>query len=218
MAEFGKRNAPGATRAHGGPQAAPADLAAAIEVVKTGKLPYWANIGPLRLLLVFLGALAWFWWLVLPYGGPVLRDYRLAGTWQPAYDMRVVAPKCTRYNLSLTICSATLQSLAEPNQPPIPVDYMMAFSSGGGERLVPVRSTADPSAVSLAYAAETQLTNRMLTFLAIAFGAVMVVLTTGSALLRGRYQGGAAHRALVAGFVELQARVEAGAAPPRASA
>jgi len=216
MAEFGKRNVAGGARAHERPEAAPADLAAAIAVVKTGKLPYWAKMGPLRLVIVLVAAIGWFWWLILPYGGAVLRDVRLAGTWQPAYDIQIVAPKCTRYNLTLTICSATLKSLAEPDQAPVAVDYMMLFKSGGGERLVPVRSTVDPSALTIAYPAETLLTNRLLTFLVIAFGVAVIVLAAGASLLRGRYVGGAAHRALLAGFAELQARADKAAAAQRA--
>jgi hypothetical protein len=216
MAEFGKRNVAGGARVHNRPEAAPADLAAAIAVVKTGQLPYWAKTGPLPLVIVLVAAIGLFWWLILPYGGVVLRDYRLAGTWQPAYDIKVVAPKCTRYNLTLTICGATLTSLAEPDQAPVAVDYMMAFESGGGVRLVPVRSTLDPSALTIAYLAETLLTNRLLTFLVIAFGFAMIVLATGASLLRGRYVGGAAHRALLAGFAELQAQADRAAAAPRA--
>ena len=216
MAEFGRRNAVGGVRATSISAAAPADLAAAIAVVKTGKLPYWAKRGPLPLVIVLVAAIGLFWWLILPYGGVVLRDYRLAGTWQPAYDIKVVAPKCTRYNLTLTICGATLKSLAEPDQAPVAVDYMMAFTSGGGEKLVPVRSTVDPSALTIAYPAETLLTNRLLTFLVIAFGVAVIVLAAGASLLRGRYVGGAAHRALLAGFAELQARADKAAAAQRA--
>jgi len=41
---------------------------------------------------------------------------------------------------------------------------LMLFAGGGGEALVPVRSTADRSAVSIFYAAETKLWNRTLSF------------------------------------------------------
>jgi hypothetical protein len=37
-------------------------------------------------------------------------------------------------------------------------------------------------------------------------------------LLRGQYEGGAAHRALLAGFAELKARMESAPADPRAAA
>jgi hypothetical protein len=42
---------------------------------------------------------------------------------------------------------------------------MMLFSGGGGETLVPVRSTADRTAVSIFYAADTKLWNRTLSFI-----------------------------------------------------
>ena len=41
----------------------------------------------------------------------------------------------------------------------------MLFAGGGGEALVPVRSTADRTAVSIFYAAETKLWNRTLSFI-----------------------------------------------------
>jgi hypothetical protein len=51
---------------------------------------------------------------------------------------------------------------------------MMLFSGGGGEALVPVRSTADRTAVSIYYAAETKLLNRTLSFI---FSMGMMALT-----------------------------------------
>jgi flagellar biosynthesis protein FliQ len=44
----------------------------------------------------------------------------------------------------------------------------MLFTGGGGEALVPVRSTTDRTAVSIFYAAETKLWNRTLSFVSVA--------------------------------------------------
>ena len=217
MAEFGKRKSASTANPYSRPAAAPADVAAAVAVVKTGRLPYWAQVGPLRIIFILLAAAGGFWFMVLPYAGELIRDHRLAGTWQPAYDLQVIEGKCTRYNFVVTICGARIKSLAEPDQTPLAIGYVMAFSGGGGEILVPVRSTVDPSAVAIAYAAETKLLNRTLTFIVLAGGFAAMFLAGVGALLRGRYVGGAAHRALLAGFEELKARVETAQADPRAT-
>jgi hypothetical protein len=217
MAEFGKRNIPRDARAYGRPASAPANLAAAVAVAKTGRLPYWAKVGPLRIVFILLAAAGGFWALILPYSGDLLRDYRLAGTWQPAYDMQVTDGKCTSYNFILTICNAKIKSRPEPGKAPLAISYMMGLASGGGEILVPVRSTVDPSALTIAYAAESKLTNRTLTLIVIAAVFAAMFLAGISALLRGRYVGGAAHRALLAGFEELKVRVENAHADPRAT-
>jgi hypothetical protein len=73
--------------------------------------------------------------------------------------------KCERTNFVITFCNAKIISVAMPDQAPIPVSFMMLFSGGGGEALVPVRSTTDRAAVSIFYAAETKLLNRTLSFI-----------------------------------------------------
>ena len=218
MAEFGKRNAAVGVSTYSKPGDAPADLASAIEVVKTGKLPYWTTVGPMRLVFLLLAVGAVFWFMILPRASDILRDHRLAGTWQPAYDLEAIDGKCTVYQLVFTDCEAKIISLSEPNRAPIEVRFEMAFSGGGGESMVPVRSTVDPSAVTIAYAAETKLMNRTLTFIGVTFSFALVFFAGVRGLLRGRYKGGAAHRALLAGFAELKARVESANADPRAAA
>ena len=74
--------------------------------------------------------------------------------------------------------------------------------------LVPVRSTKDPSAVAIAYATETKLFNRTVTFLVLAGTLALIAIGLVGALGSGRYEGGAAHLALLAGLGELQARAE----------
>ena len=142
------------------------------------------------------------------YAGDIVRDIRLAGTRQVAYDLRAVSGSCTRYNFVVTRCSAKIQSNAEPNQAPVASEFMMLFSGGGGEMLVPVRSTKDPSAVAIAYATETKLFNRTVTFLVLAGSLALIAIGLVGALGSGRYEGGAAHLALLAGLGELQARAE----------
>jgi len=120
-----------------------------------------------RSFLGLLACCAGLYWLFVSYAPDILRDHRLAGTWQPAYDLRPMEGKCERTNFVLTTCTAKIKSVATPDQAPITVNFLMLFSGGGGEALVPVRSTKDRTAVSIFYAAETKLWNRTLSFVSL---------------------------------------------------
>ena len=239
MAQFGKRNTmaaqpvfghrtprPGASARdiHGNgaasrrPDASGTDVsAAALAVVETGKLPRWTTVGPLALVTVALVMAALLWYMTATYAGEILRDRRLAGTWQTAYDLHAVDGSCRRVQLLITFCSAKIKSLAEPGRAPVVSEFMMGLSSGGGETMVPVRSTVDPSAVAIAYAAETQLGNRTVTWLILAASLAALVIGPVNALLRGRYKGGSAHRSLLDELAELQARAAATQSPHHAA-
>lgn len=123
---------------------------------------------PLRSFILLFACGAALYGLVASYGPDLLRDLRFSGTWQPAYDLRAIDGKCRRVNFVVTFCSAQIKSVAQPDQRPIPHSFMMLFAGGSGEALVPVRSTADRAAVSIAYAAETKLWNRTLSFVSAA--------------------------------------------------
>jgi hypothetical protein len=207
MAEFGRRIAAGHAVLPSRP-GGQADVGAALAVVKAGKLPVWTTADPVKLVILLLIVAAGLYFITVSYAGDILRDIRLAGTWQVAYDLRAANGSCTRHNLVVTRCSAKIQSIADPNQAPVASEFMMLFSSGGGEMLVPVRSTTNPSAVAIAYASETKLLNRTMTFLVLAGTLAAIFIGLASALATGRYNGGAAHRDLLAGIGELQARAE----------
>ena len=123
---------------------------------------------PFRWLLVLLACGGMFYGLFVSYGPDILRDHRLAGTWQPAYDLQATEGKCERTNFVITRCSAKIKSVAKPDQAPTTHSFLMLFTGGGGEALVPVRSTTDRTAVSIFYAAETKLWNRTLSFVSVA--------------------------------------------------
>jgi hypothetical protein len=207
MAEFGKRIAAGHAVSPSRPNGQ-ADIGAALAVVKAGRLPVWTTAGPVKLVIILLIVAAGLYFFTVTYAADIFRDIRLAGTWQVAYDLRAANGSCTRHNFVVTRCSAKIQSIAEPNQAPVASEFMMLFSSGGGEMLVPVRSTTNPSAVAIAYASETKLLNRTMTFLVLAGTLAAIFIGLASALATGRYNGGAAHRDLLAGIGELQARAE----------
>ena len=135
---------------------------------------------PIRWLIVLLACGAMLYGLVVSYGPDILRDHRLAGTWQPAYDLQAMEGKCERTNFVITFCNAKIRSVANPSQAPIAHRFMMLFAGGGGESLVPVRSTTDRTAVSIFYAAETKLWNRTLSFI---FSAGILALFSVGALL-----------------------------------
>lgn len=159
---FGKRQ-PGMVA---GAQALSVDVAVAPERTVTDSAA--PTRFPFRSLIALLACGAMLYGLVVSYGPDLVRDHRLSGTWQPAYDLRAVSGKCQRNNFVITFCSAKIKSVARPDQAPTEHRFMMLFSGGGGEALVPVRSTADRAAVSIHYAADTKLLNRTLSFLAAA--------------------------------------------------
>jgi len=95
--------------------------------------------------------------------------------------LQAMEGKCERRNFVITFCSAKIKSVANPDQAPIAHRFMMLFAGGGGEALVPVRSTADRTAVSIFYAAETKLWNRTLSFI-IAAG-ILALFSVGALLV-----------------------------------
>ena len=128
---------------------------------------------PFRWFIALLACGAMLYGLVASYGPDIVRDHRLAGTWQPAYDLRAIDGKCERTNFVITFCTAKIKSVAMPGQAPVTHRFMMLFTGGGGEAMVPVRSTKDRAAISIYYSAEAKLWNRTLSFLS---SAVMLAL------------------------------------------
>ena len=120
---------------------------------------------PLRWFILLVACAAGLYYQFVNYGPDLVRDHRLSGTWQPAYDLQATEGKCERFNFVITTCNAKIKSVARPDLAPITYSFLMFFSSGGGEALVPVRSTKDRSAVSIFYAADTKLWNRTLSFI-----------------------------------------------------
>lgn len=133
----------------------------ATEAAETGGFPFRS----LFALLIFGGGC---WAMIMIYGADLVRDHRLSGTWEPAYDLRPIEGRCERKNFVITDCKAKIASVAKPDQAPITVTFMMLFTGGGGEAMVPVRSTKDRNAVSIHYAAETKLLNRTLSLITVA--------------------------------------------------
>jgi len=212
MAEFGTRNSPRKSVPQAGSPRPQADVAEALKAVKQGRLPRWTKVGAVQLLITAALVVAVFAFAFLPAGADVWRDQRLAGTWRPAYELQARDAHCRTYQFVLTSCDAKVVSLAEPNAAAKDIGFLMLFTTGAGERLTPVRSTLDPSAVTVGYAAETELWNRTLTFVLFSASLLLAVFAMLRALARGRYKGGAQHLALLAGLETLKA----GSAPAEA--
>ena len=200
---FGRRGQPrAAPPSRAGGFVAP-DLRAAQEALRTGKPPAWARhtLGGIAFGLACLVALLVL--MVGLYGPGLMRDLRLAGSWVPATDLRAEEGQCTNYQFVWTDCSVDIVSPGADGEQRETLRYMMSFTRGGGELLIPMRSTRDPAAVAVGYAAETELTNRTISFAL--YGVLLVVgLFAGARrLARGEYKGGRAHRALAAGLAEI---------------
>ena len=158
-----------------------ADVAAASMASRTAAGTAGTTGSPIRWLLVLLACGAMLYGLVASYGPDILRDHRLAGTWQPAYDLRATGGKCERTNFVITFCTTKIISVARPDQAPVTHKFMMLFSGGGGETLVPARSTTDRTAITVLYAAETKLLNRTLSFVSVA--GLLALFTVGALLV-----------------------------------
>jgi hypothetical protein len=219
MAQFGKRNAGGHAAPPSRQTSQPPNIDAAVAAINAGKLPAWATttLGDYALMLTVVAAALWF--ITTRYAEDMVRDIRLAGTWQVAYDLQASSGSCTTIPL-LTFCSAEIRSIAEPAQPPISTRFLMFMSFNKGKRLVAVRSTSDPSAVGIAYAVQTSLTSREVTFSVLMLLLAAALLAIFCRLARGRYKDGPACRALLAALIELKLQAERAQAlsrPPEVS-
>lgn len=139
---------------------------------------------PFRAALAVLVGGVGLYFLIGGYAPDLLRDHRLSGTWQPAYDLRAIEGKCRRTNFVITFCDAKIASIAKPDQTPFTNAFVMLFAGGGGEALVPVRSTRDRTAVSIQYAAETMLWNRTLSLVLLASATAAIGVLGLRALVR----------------------------------
>ena len=74
---------------------------------------------------------------------------------------------------------------------------MMLFRSGDGAALIPVRSTADRSAIGISYAVSDVLFTRFVSLFGIAafFGWIWLIFL--NSLRTGRYKDGPAHHAVL---------------------
>jgi hypothetical protein len=208
MGDFGRRNGAGAAsegrprrQASGGPrQASPvwSDLISRsdLKTLEKGQLPSWATMTQLQVMGMALFVTTMVLLAVWFYAPEVARDLRYAGTYRVAHDLSASDGHCTRYMFLVTRCSANIQS-ADHAQAPITTHFFMFFRSGSGVPLVPVRSSADRSAVGIQYAVSEVLLNRTLSLLGVTLLFGWVGWTFFLWMLKGRYEGGPAHAAVL---------------------
>ncbi len=89
---------------------------------------------PIRWFLVFIACAAMLYGLFASYGPNLVRDHRLSGTWQPAYDLRASDGECKRTNFVITFCSAKIRSVARPDLAPTTHRFFMLFSGAAARR------------------------------------------------------------------------------------
>ena len=204
MSRFGRRNAGPAPIQRQAPPPSlreqtdeDSDEKAALAALFGPALPYWANINPLAIILALLMAGSLLLALLGGYSRTVIRDLRLANTWEAAEDLRAVDGKCSRYFLLITFCHTQIKAPGDRSQPTFSSEFMMFFDTGAGELITPVRSTIDPTAISASYAVDDRLRNRALSFFLPATVLSAISFWMIALLAKGRFSGGAAHKALL---------------------
>lgn len=213
MADFGKRASFGIRNAQSAParrpvvsragspaavsyEAGPSSLISARDIrhIDKGHMPAWTRMSRLQLLGFSLVLPLIMFAAIWSYAPDIVRDHRYAGTYMVAPDLRATKGECTRYAFLVTLCSAKIQQIYG-NAPAIPTSFMMIFRGGDGARMVPVRSTVDPSAIGIRFAVTDMLWTRAYSLA----GCVLMLLAMSwlflSLLLRGRYMGSEAHAA-----------------------
>jgi hypothetical protein len=181
-----------------------------LKALEKGQLPAWANMSRLKLLsfaflmvVAALGAVAF-------YGPDLARDVRYASTFKVADDLRATYGRCKRYVFLVSLCSAKISSVRN-DQSTSSVEFLMAFRSGDGEAMIPVRSSADASAVSILYAVSDVLLNRILSLFGVGLLFGWLAWMFLDCVRKGRYKDGPAYDAIMQ-YVALHSR------PPDAEA
>jgi hypothetical protein len=203
MGDFGKRNvrhsAPRQHAPRAQQEATPQgpDLISKrdLKALERGRMPVWTNMSQMKLVGFALLMAAMAFAALAFYGPEVARDLRNAGTYDVAYDLRATEGTCRRYVFLVSLCSAEIHA-AGSGQSVSSTRFLMFFNSGDGAAMIPVRSSADASAVGIQYAVSDVLLNRILSLLGVtlSFGWMTVVFL--NCLRSGRYQDGPAHEAL----------------------
>lgn len=206
----------GAAEASDSPSAAPrvaspTGISADAQAVLAGKPPQWATVtlGQLSFGVLAMAGLLSF--LLYFYGAGVARDLLYAGSYKPTITAVASNGDCTRYQMIVTLCSATLSDKDTGSRRT--THFMVAFSGMGGEPMRAVRSTSNPTVVALGVSAIDYLWNRT-----ISLGLMVLLLGIGlwvgaRKLATGRYKNGAAFHALVAEVEGIAARQQSPKAP-----
>jgi hypothetical protein len=113
----------------------------------------------------------------------LLRHTAHRGYWQPTQEWAAEKAKCTRYTFVMSNCSATAVRLSSLSVEKRHL-YYFTFANWGGESVAFVRSTKDPSVITLRSAADGLFGRWMFFLVLVALGAVLAL--TGLARPRVR--------------------------------
>lgn len=134
-------------------------------------------------LVLFMLAFPAVWLGMIIYQGPALvRDYRLAASFRIDPTVKITKAHCTSYWFTLKTCSVDYEDMEAQQAGPQSTNFMVAFTGTEGF-VIPMRSTVDRNAVTTQVALDL-MTNRVLTFLALTVGMLMLMIAVVAKLAR----------------------------------
>jgi hypothetical protein len=167
-ATFGRRNVvhrapPMRPAANAQPRRTAQDQAPA-QVGEPTELPERAGHpgNPLKATLSALAMIASGVVLIFLFASDLQRDLSLKGTFRPDFNVSVERATCSRYAFVVSRCSVRFSWREGATEQTASGNFLIGLKSMDGVRVIPVRSTADPSAVSSAVALD-HLSNRIWT-------------------------------------------------------
>lgn len=155
--------------------------------------PHWVNLSFSRLLFsaMFCSAmLAFGLYLQMPY---LMRDAHLAQTYELDLSVKVNHGDCTGFTI-LHFCEVSFTTENNGITQTENTHFFVTALDIDKQLLMPVRSTADASAISVDYAVNEALPNRIWSMIIWGLLGVALILNLVFLLVMGRYQGGPADR------------------------
>ena len=175
----------------------PADDQQAPEAATLRGAPNWARLTigqTLFGLVVAFGFLSATWFLHQPH---LFRDQRLRNTFVVAPDIKATSGDCQGMLMIVSTCSVTFNWNDRGVQRIATTYFLVGLSDPDGTPLIPVRSRTDAGAISVLYAIDTKMQNRVVTFWSVMVVSLAMAGVFARRLVTGRYYGGSAHRALI---------------------
>jgi hypothetical protein len=171
------------------------DTARVREAPERGKPPFWRSDGSVSLALLsilFAGLL----YAEIRYNDiELVRDIWLAGTWEPAPDMRIIDNKC-ELDLNKSIgddifflrnCAVVIEPRSGQSWTGFKSRFKVAFTTVANMPALPVRSRLDPTAIAVNYAVNDLLLNRILTSFVLMGSYITVLIALVTRLFKGEY-------------------------------
>jgi hypothetical protein len=158
---------------------------------EAGSPPAWAAVTASQLIkavLIFVGLFA----LGAYFQGPhLMRDLRLAKTYEIDFSVNVNRGDCTGY-VFMHFCEVSFTTENNGVTATENTHFFVTGFSMDKQPLIPVRSTVEPTAISVAYAVDDGLSNRLWSAIGWSFVFLACMMTAFFKLIVGRYKGGRA--------------------------